>query len=142
MRLRTFSNSAEFLQSIERAVARRLMFLGVVLEVVPEVVGERVFLRHVRIEDARELRAFGEEFRELERAPRLEPDEENALAALRHHAVRVDDLRIDLVAEMAFQRLHDDREGPPFIMPDEVLHVLQHKGGRLVVIKNVGDGEE
>ena len=71
----------------------------------------------------------------LGRAPRLEPDEEDALAALRHDAVRVDDLRIDLVAEMTFQRFHDDREGPPFIMPDEVLHVLQHERRRLVVVE-------
>ena len=71
----------------------------------------------------------------LGRAPRLEPDEEDALAALRHDAVRVDDLRIDLVAEMTFQRFHDDREGPPFVMPDEVLHVLQHERRRLVVVE-------
>jgi len=28
------------------------------------------------------------------------------------------------------------------VVPDEVFHVLQHEGGRLVVIKNLGDGEE
>jgi len=44
------------------------------------------------VEDARELPAFGGEFRELKRAPRLEPDEEDALAVLRHDALRVDDL--------------------------------------------------
>ena len=30
----------------------------------------------------------------------------------------------------------------PLIVPDEVLHVLQHKGGRLVIVENIGDGEE
>ena len=81
MRLRTSSNSAAFLQSIERAIARRLMFFRVVLEIVPEVVGERVFLRYVGVEDARELRALGGEFRELERAPRLESGGDDALPA-------------------------------------------------------------
>ena len=54
-------------------IFRRLMFLGVVLEVVPQVVGKRVFVRRVGVEDARELRPCGGKFRKLERAPRFEP---------------------------------------------------------------------
>ena len=60
-------------ESEAKPVARRLMLLRVVLKVVPQVVGERVFVRNVSVEIARELRPFGGEFRELERAPRLEP---------------------------------------------------------------------
>lgn len=30
----------------------------------------------------------------------------------------------------------------PLVVPDEVLHVLQHEGRRLVVVEYVGDGEE
>jgi len=30
----------------------------------------------------------------------------------------------------------------PLIVPGEVLHILQHEGGRLVVLENVPDGEE
>ena len=142
MRPRTSSNSAAFLQSIERAIARRLMFLRVVLEIVPEVVGERVFLRHVRVEDARELRTFGGEFRELERAPRFESDEEDALTMLRHDALGIDDFPIHLVAERVGQGVVDDFEGAALVVPDEMLHVLQHEGGWLVVVEDVGDGEE
>ena len=90
----------------------------------------------------RELRPFGWEFRELERAPRLEPDEEDALTALRHDALGVNVPRIDLVAEFVLQRLHDDPESVSLIVPGEVLHILQHEGGRLVVLENVPDGEE
>lgn len=142
MRLRIFSNSAEFLQTTERAVARCLMFLRVVLKVVPQVVGERVFLRHVRVENARELRPVGGEFRELERTPRLEPDEEDALAVLRHHALRVDDLPVNLVAKSIGQGVINDLKGAAPVVAVEVLQVLQHEGGRLVVVENVGDGEK
>jgi hypothetical protein len=127
---------------IERTVARRLMFLRVVLKVVPQVIGERVFVRHIGVEDARELRPIGGEVRELERAPRLEPDEKNALAVLRHDALCVDDYPIDLVAERLGEGVVDDFEGAALVVPDEVLHVLQHEGGRLVVVENIGDGEE
>ena len=125
-----------------QAVARRLMFLRVVLEVVPQVVGERVFVRRVGVEDAGELRPFGGEFRELERAPRLEPDEEDALPVLWHDALRVDDLPVNLVAERIGQRVVNDLEGATPVVPVEMLHVLQHEGGRLVVVEYVGDGEE
>lgn len=36
----------------------------------------------------------------------------------------------------------DDLEGAPLVMPNKVLHIFQHEGGRLVVIENFGDGEE
>ena len=81
------------------------MFLRVVLEVIPQVVGERVFGRGVGAEDARKLRPLGGEFRKLERTPRLEPDEEDALAVLRHDALRVDNLPVNLVAERVGQRV-------------------------------------
>ena len=106
------------------------------------MVGERVFGRHVRVEDARELRPFGGEFRELERAPRLEPDEEDARAALRHDALRFDYFPVNLVAKRIGQRVVNDLEGPSAVVAMEVFHVLQHEGGRLVVVEDVGDGEE
>lgn len=118
------------------------MLLGVVLEVGPQMVGERVFVRHIGVEDAGELRPFGGESRELERAPRFEPDEENALAVLRHDALRVDDLPVNLVAERIGQRVVNDLEGPAAVVTVEVLHVLQHEGRRLMVVENVGYGEE
>ena len=106
------------------------------------MVGERVFLRRVGVEDAREPRAFGREFRELEVTPRFEPNQEDALAVLRHHFLRVDHLPIDLIPEGVGQRVVNDLEGAALVVPDEVLHVLQHEGARLVVVENVGDGEE
>lgn len=118
------------------------MFLCVVLQILPQVVGKRIFVRHVGVENAGELRPFGWEFWEFERAARLEPDEEDALAVLRHDALRVDDSRIHLITEFVFQNLHDDLERVSLVMPNEVLHVLQYESRRLVVFENVPDGEE
>lgn len=36
----------------------------------------------------------------------------------------------------------DDLEGAPLVVPNEVLHIFQNEGGRLVVIENFGDREE
>lgn len=35
-----------------------------------------------------------------------------------------------------------DFEDAALVVPDEMLHILQHEGGRFVVLENVGDGEE
>ena len=123
-------------------VSGGLVLPGVILEVLPQVVGERVFVRHVGVEDAFELRPFGWEFGELEVAPRLEPDEENALAVLRHHAPGVNDLVINGVAKLLGERAVDDLKGAALVMPLEVLDVLQHKGGRLVEADDAGEVEE
>jgi hypothetical protein len=118
------------------------MFLRVVLEVLPEVVGERVFGRHFGVEDGFEFRPVLGEVRELEVAPGFEADEEDALAVLRHHAPRVNDPVIDGVAEFLGERAVDDLEGAALIVPLEVLHVLQHEGGRLVEADDGGEVEE
>ncbi|HMJ90117.1 MAG TPA: hypothetical protein VK530_09890, partial [Candidatus Acidoferrum sp.] len=129
-------------ESEAKPVARRLMFLRVVLKVVPQMIGERVFVRHIGVEDARELRPFGGELRELERAPRLEPNQEDALAVLRHDALRIDDLPIDLIAERIGEGVVDDFEGAALVVPDEVLHVLQNERGRFVIVENLGNREK
>lgn len=103
------------------------MFLRVVLEVLPEVVGERVFGRHFGVEDGFEFRPVLGEVRELEVAPGFEADEEDALAVLRHHAPGVNDPVIDGVAEGVLERVHDDLERAPLVVPLEVLHVFQHE---------------
>ena len=95
------------------------MFLGVVLEVLPEVVGERVFGRDFGVEDGFELRPVLGEVGELEVAPRFEADEEDALAVLRHHLLRVNDPVIDRVPDRQARGgivLHDRHESPPACM--------------------------
>ena len=75
-------------------------------------------------------------------AGRLEPDEEDALAVLGHDALGIDDAPMDLVAERVGEGVVDDLEGAALAVPDEVLDVLQHEGGRLVDFEDFGDGEE
>ncbi len=96
---------------------------------VPQVVGERAFLRRGGVEDAGELRAFGGEFRELERAPRLEPDEEDALTVLRHHFLRVDHLPMDLIPEGVGQGVVDDLEGAALVMRTRCFTFSSTKAG-------------
>lgn len=106
------------------------------------MVGERVFVRRGGVEDAGELRPLGGELRELEMTRLAETDEEDAFAVLRHHALRINHLGDNLVAEMVLQGVHDDGKRAALVVPDEVLHVLQHEGGGAVVVEDAGDLEE
>ncbi len=118
------------------------MFLRVVLEVGPEMVGERVFRVGFRFEDAAELGAVGGELRELEIPPLAEADDEDAFAVLGDDALRVDDLVIDGVAERFGEGAVDDLEGLAAVVALEVLDVLQDERGGAVEVEDVGDGEE
>lgn len=129
-------------QSEPKPVSCRLMLLRVVLEVIPQVVSKRIFIRYVKIEDAGKLRTFGGKFGKFKCTSRLEPDEENALPVLRYHAPCIDYFPIDLIAEGVRQRVMDDLKRAPLVVPDEVLDILQNKRRRLVVIEDVRDGEE
>ena len=128
-------------QSETKPIASRLMFLRVILEVIPQVIGERVFVRHFGFEDAFELRPFRRKFRELKCAAFLEADEENAFAVLRHDALRIDDLRINLVAQRS-SACHDDLKRAALVVAEEVFDVFQHEGGGPVVVDDFGEREK
>ena len=59
-----------------------------------------------------------------------------------HHALRVNDLPVNLITERVGERVVNDFEGPALVVPDEMLHVLQHERGRFVIVENLGDGEK
>ena len=105
-------------------------------------IGERVFVRHIGVEDGFELWPFRRKFRELERAPFAKADEEDAFAVLRHNALRIYDAVVDVVFQVFGQRLVNDAERLTFVVPDEVLDVLQHKGVGPVVVNQFGQLEE
>jgi len=63
------------------------------------MIGERVFVRYIGIEDGFELWPLRREFRELEMPLLPEPDEEDAFAVLRHDALGVYDAMVNVVAE-------------------------------------------
>jgi len=85
-------------QTETETVARRFVLGSVGLEIIPEMIGERVFVRDFGVEDGFELWPFRRKFRELERAPFAKADEENALAMLRHDAPRIYDAVSSAVA--------------------------------------------
>src|ERR1019366_6671584 len=99
---------------------------------IPQMVGQRVFVRHIGFKDGFELRPLRREFREFKRAPFLEADEKDAFAVLRQHALRVNDGRVQMVAERVGERVVDDLKRPALVVAPEVLNVLQHKRGGLV----------
>jgi hypothetical protein len=57
----------------------------------------------------------------------FEADEKHALAMLRHDALRVYDLGINVVFEMVSQRFPNDSERVAFVVPREVFDVFQHE---------------
>src|SRR5208283_5810798 len=71
-------------------------------------IGELVFVRDIGFKNGIELRPFRREFREFKVAAFLEADKKNALAVLRHDALGVYHLRINPIAQMLLQRLHND----------------------------------
>ena len=50
---------------------------------------------------------------------------------LRHHALRVNDRRVQMVAERIGEDVLDDLKRPSLVVALEILHVLQHKRGGL-----------
>jgi len=82
------------------------------------------------------------ELREFKRAPLLEADEKDAFAVLRHHALRVNDGRVQMVAQRVGERVINDLKCPALVVTFEILHVLQHKRGGLVVFDDFRQREE
>ena len=131
------------------------MFLGVVLQVKPEVVGEGVFVLHslfLVVEESflRPTASTGSlpsvrcrmslsvccalrrqrQRIEIECDRFAEADDEDALAVLRDEVRAVYDAVVDVVAKVVGQGAADDVEGAAFVVRDEVLDVLQQKGAR------------
>src|ERR1039458_4127593 len=109
---------------------------------IPKMVGQRVFVRDIGFKDGFELRPLRREFREFKRAPFLEADEKDAFAVLRQHALRVNDGRVQMVAERVGERVVDDLKRPALVVAPEVLNVLQHKRGGLVALDDFRQREE
>lgn len=125
-----------------KAVTSSLMFLCVVLQVLPEMVGERVFFQHSRFKDSPELRAFSREFGKCEVTPRLEPYQKDTLPVLRYDVPGINDLVINRITKCLCQGLIDNVKSVSFIVVLEMLHVLKNESGRLVVVKNISNGKE
>lgn len=64
---------------------------------IPQMVGQRVFVRDIGFKDGFELRPLRRKLREFKRAPFLEADEKDAFAVLGHHALRVNDRRVEVI---------------------------------------------
>jgi hypothetical protein len=129
-------------QSKTEAISCRFVLRGIVLEVLPEVIGERVFRRGVPIEDSFEFWSMLGEIGKLEVAPRFETNKENALTMLGHHALRINDAVIDRVAKFLGKRTVDDLESATPVMPLQVLHVFQDESGRLMKADDSSEVEE
>ena len=67
-------------QTKAETISSRFVLRRVVLEIFPEMIGERVFLRHIVFKDGFELRPFRREFREFKPASFLEADKEDTFA--------------------------------------------------------------
>ena len=111
------------------SVAAGAVLLGVVLQIAPEVIRERVFLADILIEDLGERWLLVFEFGELE-AVRIfsvaEADDVDAFPVLRNERLSVDHSVIDVVSER-IQRIDDRAVGASAVMVAQVLHVLEEE---------------
>lgn len=71
-----------------------------------------------------------------------EADDKDALPVLRHDALRINHAVVNVIAEGVGQRVMDDLEGAPFIVPLEVFHVFQHERVGLVMVNQVREFEK
>ena len=125
-----------------KSIASCSMFSGVVLKVIPKVVGECVFRIRLRFKDASKFWAFVGELWKVEITPLTEPDKKNTLAVLGDDALRVDDLVIDRVAQCFGKGAIDNIERLAAVMAFEVLDVLQDKSCGTMEVEDLGDGEK
>src|SRR5207253_1269348 len=120
----------------EQAVAEAVTLRGVLrligLEIVPQARRERVFGIDlvVRLQDAAELRAIGRKLEALEVESGLlaKTDDEYPLALLRYPRVGTDHPGLDVITEFVLEHVDDRCEGAAFVVPFEVLDVLEHEG--------------
>lgn len=128
-------DSIQFRHAEAKAVARRLVFCGVVPKVFPEVVGQVVFGRRIRLQNVAETGlAGGWRRRELERHvvakdPPVKADDEDAFAVLGHPRCRVDHFGEDEVLHL-LQRRANDLPGATLVVRLEVFHVFEKENGR------------
>jgi len=80
------------------------------------MVGQRVFVRDIGFKDGFELRPLRRVGWEFKRAPFLKADEKDAFAVLRHHALRVNDGRVQMVAERVGERVVNDLKRPALVV--------------------------
>ena len=125
--------------TIEKAkpesIAGRLMLLCVVLQIIPKVLAEGVFIRDIGVENTGEFWPLLGEFREIEIARLAKSYYENAFAVLRNHAPCVDDLGINLVTKLLGLGVADNFESPPFVVAFEVLYVFKNKRRWAMVVE-------
>ncbi len=124
------------------AIALGFVFGGVVLEVGPELVGERVFCGRGGVENGGEGRVVVGRAGELIGMGLAEADEEDAFAVLGEPVAGVDDAGVDVIAEVFGERAVDDGEGAALVVAGEVFDVFEDEGGGLVVLDDACDFEE
>lgn len=131
------SNQAE-----SETIARGLMLLRIILQVSPKMVGKRIFLRNLRVQDRAQLGAFLRESRELEIARLLESDDEDTLPVLRHETDGINDLVVDMIFQFLGKGLVNDSKGITLVVAAKIFDVLQNKGRRPVITNDAFDFEE
>ena len=126
-----------------------LMLLGVVLEVGPEMIGERVSLFRRRLEDvldswstSRGSAGEHESTGDFSEDVPVEARDEDALAMLGNPAGRVDDGGMHLVSEFVGKRVLDHLPRLTLVVRAEVLDVLQQQDRRPLDLHDVADPEE
>src|SRR6185312_11092227 len=148
-------------QSESKSVPRGAMLGRVCLQVPPQVLGEGVLLIDLRLrsdgvvlfstfasilwmKDRAQARPVLWQSQILPRevCRFTKPDDQDALAMLRHEVRAIDDLAGDVVSQILLENLLDDSKGVSLVMTDKVFHVFEEECLRPLCFQNPRNIEE
>ena len=137
------------------------MLFCVPLQIVPQFVGQDIFLVDLGFGSSREgsLRFFATVLRmedvgecrgllwQFEFVPRelcwlAKPDDKDSFPMLRNEVCGIDDFAMHFVPKLVFECLANDFEGLPLTMAEQVFDVFKQEGGGAMVFDNSRHLEE
>lgn len=124
------------------SVAGRLVFGGIVLEILPEVIGQSVLLWHLVVQYLTQLGSFFRKYRPLEGTFLPEANNEDPFPVLWYQTLRINDPIVNVITKLFGQDLMDHFECVALIVALQVLHILQNEGLRSVMFEDISNVEE
>lgn len=115
------------------------MFRKVGLQIVPEVLSQRIFGRRFRIQHVQQCFHSRTEFRELELRVLSESNEEYTLPVLWDNSSGIDNFNVQVVAQLPLQGVDDRLERPALVVTFQIPYVFEQKSSRPLSLQDSND---
>src|SRR5713101_4486413 len=113
------------------------MLLGVVSQILPKMICQRIFGSHFVFENICQCGRFAFEHWKLEITPLTKPHDENTFTVLGDNGARIDHFVIDGVTERLSKSFVNDLKCSACIVTFEMFDVLKNKSSWLVIFEDV-----